>query len=188
MITVLDAIARRRSASAKFLVAPGPDEATLAAALKAGSLAPDHGRLVPFRFVRIADASRERLAGVFEEATRQDMPDAPAAELEKARDKALQGPCLVGLIVRIREDLPKVPASDQWLTAGCALENILLVLGESGFATAIRSGGYLASRAVREAFALAENEHFTCLLAIGTATEWPPAKPKPDPALITSVW
>lgn len=188
MTTVSDAIARRRSASAKFLATPGPDDAALLKVLKAASLAPDHGRLVPFRFIRIADDSRGRLAEVFVEATRQDLPDAPAAEFEKAREKALQGPCLIGLVAHIRADLPKVPPSDQWLTVGCALENALLALAEAGFDTAIRSGGYLETPAVRTAFGLKDNEHFTCLLAIGTASEWPPAKPKPDPAALMTVW
>ncbi|MCA0422308.1 MAG: nitroreductase [Proteobacteria bacterium] len=188
MTALLDVLARRRSASAKFLVAPGPDEATLGQMLKAASLAPDHGRLVPFRFIRITESSRARLADVFVEATRQDMPDAPASELDKAREKATQGPCLLGLVAKIRSDLPKVPPSDQWLTVGCALENALLALGEAGYATAIRSGGYLETPAVRAAFGLADNEHFTCLLAIGTATDWPPAKPKPEAASLMSIW
>lgn len=188
MSTVFDAILARRSASAKFLVAPGPDEAVVARILHAGSRAPDHGRLVPFRFIRIAEASRPRFADVLGAAAAQDMPGISEPELEKAREKAFQGPCLIGLIARIDPTIVKIPPSDQWLTVGCALENMLLAVAEAGYAAAVRSGGYLATPAVRQAFGLAETEHFTCFLAIGTATEWPPAKLKPDPAAITSVW
>lgn len=188
MPAVLEAIARRRSASAKFLAAPGPGEDAVASILAAGALAPDHGRLVPFRFIRIDNASRARFAEVLEQAAKQDVPGISEPEIEKAREKAFQGPCLIGLIARITPDLLKVPPSDQWLTVGCVLENMLLATADCGFAAAVRSGGYLATAAIREAFALEANETFTCFLAIGTPTEWPPAKPKPDAARLTTVW
>jgi len=180
------AILDRRSASAKFLVEPGPSAEERERILLAGSRAPDHGRLAPFRFVTIAN--REAFADVLERAARQEAPGQAETEIERAREKAFQGPWLVALIGRIDPAHPKITASDQWLSVGCALENIVLSIQALGYAAAIRSGRYLESDAVREAFRLGPDEWFTCFIAVGTATEMPPAKPKPLLAQISTVW
>src|SRR3546814_7818775 len=50
----------RRSVPARQLGAPGPDHDTVLRMLQSASRVPDHGRRVPFRFVRIAgDRSEE---------------------------------------------------------------------------------------------------------------------------------
>lgn len=182
------AILARRSASAKHLLAPGPDAATLGRIALVASRAPDHGRLVPFRLISIRDESRDRFADVLAAAARETSPGLSEEEVERAREKAFQGPCLLALIARIDAAHPKISASDQWLTVGCALENMLLAIGDAGLAAAVRSGRNLDAAAVRTAFSLGADEHFTCFLAIGTASEWPPAKPKPAPEAITSQW
>lgn len=178
----------RRSANARALAAPGPDAMTMAAIVKAGAQAPDHGRLVPFRFLRIADAARHRLADLLEASSRELQPDLPAPEIERAREKAHQGPEILALIGRIEADHPKITASDQWLAVGCALENVLLAVQAAGFAAAVRSGKFLETKAMRDGFGLAPNEHFTCLIAMGTPTDWPPEKPKPELDRVFADW
>jgi nitroreductase len=178
----------RRSGSARALAAPGPDAMTLQAIVKAGAQAPDHGRLVPFRFLRIAESARDRLADLLEASSRELQPDIAASEIERAREKAHQGPEILALIGRIDAEHPKITASDQWLAVGCALENVLLAVQAAGFAAAVRSGKFLGTKAMREGFLLGANEHLTCLIAMGTSTEWPPAKPKPELDRVFSVW
>src|SRR3546814_18484257 len=57
----------RRSVPARQLGAPGSDHDTVLRMLQSASRVPDHGRRVPFRFVRIAGDARlelgEALAG-----------------------------------------------------------------------------------------------------------------------------
>lgn len=182
------AILARRSGNARALSAPGPDDATLRAIVHAASRAPDHGRMVPFRFLEIVAAARERLADLLEAAARVSAPDLPPQEIERAREKAHQGPVVLALIARIEDDHPKVPASDQWLAVGCALENLLLAVQSFGFAAAIRSGHFLETAPMRAGFSLAATEHLVSLVAIGTATEWPPERPKPAIEAVFSRW
>ncbi len=185
---IYQALIARRSASARHLVAPGPSLAQIESAVFAASRAPDHGRLVPFRFMVIGDLARARFAAVLADAASEAQPGLSAPEIERAREKALQGPNLLALIARINANHPKIPASDQWLSVGCALENLLLALQSQGFAVAVRSGRYLETRAVHTAFGLGDSEHFVCFLAIGTASEWPPVKPKPTLEAVFSHW
>jgi nitroreductase len=186
--SMIAGIMARRSGNARALSEPGPDESAIRTILEAGAHAPDHGRLVPFRFFLVAEAARPRLAELLEAAQRELTPDASASEYERAREKAQQGPVILGLVVRIDLDHPKIPASDQWLAAGCALENILLAVQGLGFAAAVRSGKFLETCAMREGFALAPQETLGCLIAIGTPTDWPPQRPKPSLETVFSVW
>lgn len=185
---IYEALIARRSGNARALAVPGPDAEQIAAIVTAAARAPDHGRLVPFRFFEISDKGRARLADLLDAAQRELTPDAPATEFERAREKAHQGPTILGLVGRIDTAHPKITASDQWLAVGCALENMLLAVQAYGFAAAVRSGKFLATKAMREGFALGENEHLTCLIAIGTPTDWPPQKPKPTLEQVFTRW
>lgn len=185
---LFNALLARRTASAKHLVNPGPSAEQIEKIAFAGSRAPDHGRQVPFRFIAIDEAARARFADVLEAAAREMDAKVAEGEIERAREKALQGPKLLALIGRIDPTHPKISASDQWLAVGCALENMVLAGQSLGFSSAIRSGQYLDTTAVRQAFGLGPNEHFTCFLAIGTASEFPPEKPKPAMEKVFSVW
>jgi len=182
------ALLARRSGNARALAAPGPDRATTDAIVFAASRAPDHGRLVPFRFLEIADSARGALADLLEASSRALMPDLPAPEIERAREKADQGPLILAVIARIEADHPKITASDQWLAVGCALENLLLATQSFGFAAAVRSGKFLETDPMREGFGLAANEHLVGLVAVGTPTDWPPEKPKPALEKVFGLW
>jgi nitroreductase len=185
---LLDGIMARRSGNARALGLPGPDAAQIATIIKAGAQAPDHGRLVPFRFLQVASGARAKLADLLEASSRELWAEIPGPEVERAREKADQGPEILALIGRIDPVHPKITASDQWLAVGAALENVLLAVQACGFAAAVRSGKFLETRAMREGFALGANEHLTCLIAIGTPTDWPPQKPKPELDRVFSVW
>ena len=187
-LPVYEALLARRSGKAHALVAPAPDAETLKAIVFAASRAPDHGRLVPFRFLEVAETARTRLADMLAAASLEDKPDLAAAEVERAREKAFQGPMILAVIARIDDAHPKIPASDQWLTVGCALENLLLALQSFGFAAAVRSGQFMKTRAMREGFGLEGKEQLVSLVAIGRPGEWPPAKPKPALEQVFARW
>ena len=55
------ALDARRSVPSRQLGEPGPDAATLLRMLQSAVRVPDHGKRVPFRFVRIAGSARARL-------------------------------------------------------------------------------------------------------------------------------
>ena len=182
------ALLSRRSGNARALAAPGPDRATMEAIVLAAARAPDHGRLVPFRFLEIAEDARGRLADLLEASSRALTPDLPQPEIERAREKAFQGPLILAVIARIDVAHPKIVASDQWLAVGCALENLLLATQSFGFAAAVRSGRFLETAPVRSGFHLGETEHLVALVAIGTPTDWPPEKPKPALEKVLARW
>ena len=179
-MTLLDAMTRRRTAGAKNLNEPGPSRTELEQILKAGAAAPDHGLLVPFRFVEVSGEARGKLSEAFVDAVKEAFANPDQAEFDKARAKGARGPCLIALIARIDPAQVKIPASDQWLTVGGVLQNMVLAAESLGFGVAISSGGALESQAMRKLFALAPNEYLVSFLMLGKAAAMPPPRRKPE--------
>ena len=74
-------IQSRQTILPKRLGGPGPSAAELAQILQAAAHAPDHGQLLPWRFILVPQAARPPLADVFAQALlRRD----PAATAEQA--------------------------------------------------------------------------------------------------------
>lgn len=182
------ALLARHSAKAASLISPAPDADQLTAILTAAAHAPDHGLLVPFRFLQISESARPKLADIIAAASLALKPDLPPLEVERAREKATQGAMLLVMIGKLNPIHPKITASDQWLAMGCAMENLLLSAQSFGFGVAIRSGFYLDAPPMRDELKLGEGERALAILAIGTPREWPPMKPKPAVEQILETW
>ena len=107
----------------------------------AACAAPDHGHLGPAEFVYIPDDMRPALADVFEAAAIEADPDISPELRTVARERSFNGPCLLALLVRIDADNGIVPESEQWLSAGAALQNVLLAIEELGYHAKVVGGG-----------------------------------------------
>jgi nitroreductase len=176
---VLDAIRARKHMGALMLQVPGPNGAEMDAILEAGAAAPDHGKIVPFRFVVVPDSMRQAFINASLAAFKAAVPDADEAGLKKARGKAEQPPAIVALIARVDDKHPKIVASDQWLTVGCALQNLWLAAESLGFACGVSSGRLMDTDIMRKAFGLGENEALVSVVSIGTPKERQPPRAKP---------
>jgi nitroreductase len=176
---VLDAIRARKHMGALMLQAPGPNAAEMEAILEAAAAAPDHGKIVPFRLVVVPDKARQAFINASLAAFKIAVPDADEAGVKKARGKAEQPPAVVALIARVDDQHPKIVASDQWLTVGCALQNLWLAAESLGFACGISSGRLMDTQIMRKAFGLAGNEALVSVVSIGTPKERQPPRAKP---------
>lgn len=172
----------RRTTLPKRLCGPGPDEAQKAALRRAACAAPDHGQRRPWRFVEVPADRRAQLGEWFAQALLERDPHANAAEQTQAREKAHRSPWLLLLVCRVRGDDPDVPAAERLLSAGCAVQNLLLMATAMGLGSALTSGKAIGSRALREGFALQADEDALCFVNVGQVSEWrsAPARPQPD--------
>lgn len=161
-------IQHRQTILPRRLGDPGPDEEQVAMILQAAAAAPDHGELLPWRFVAIPAAARERLAAVFAAALLERDPAAAAEQVARAREKAFRAPVLMLAVVRLGRPDDEVPAAERLLSAGCAIQNILLMATALGFGSALTSGKALGSPALRALFALTPEEQALCFVSIGT--------------------
>lgn len=147
---LLDLLGRRNSVGPKYLAPPAPSAEQWARAADLALRAPDHGGLRPFRFVVVGDSHRVALAWLF--ATAAQQRGQAAEEVERARARACNGPGLVALVVRVRDDLPDVPPHEQWLCVGAAQMNFMNALHLMGFGAKALSGASVSDPAVHTAF------------------------------------
>ncbi len=181
-------IQARQTILPRRLVAPGPDQEQFHAMLEAASAAPDHGQLLPWRFVLVPEAQRAALAEVFAQALTERDALATDEQREQAREKAFRAPRLLLLVVDAACGDSEVDLSERLLSAGAAVQNVMLVATALGFGSALTSGKALKSDTLRRALALREPEQAVCFLSIGTVASRQPVPPRPAVADYLSTW
>lgn len=172
----------RQTILPKRLGVPGPDAAQLQAILAAAAHAPDHGCLLPWRFVLVPQDARQALAEVFAQALRERDPAATPEQQAQAREKAYRAPVLLLLVVDELAGDPEIPPAERILSAGCAVQNLLLTATAQGFGSALTSGKALQSPALRALFALSERDRALCFVSVGSVLSRKPARARPMPA------
>lgn len=135
---LLRLLLQRYSLSPKFLGEPGPTPEELQVMAAAALRAPDHGKLIPFRFVVASGEGLERLAGLFVAYGKRKGKS--GEELEAERRKALQAPVVIAIIARIDAAQPEVPVHEQWACIGGAISNALTALHLMGYGAKMLSG------------------------------------------------
>ncbi len=175
-------IQHRQTILPKRLVEPGPDVSQLELIFGAAAAAPDHGELVPWRFVVIPLAVRRLLADVFAASLLERDASATAEQAAQAREKAFRGPVLMLAVVDLGLPDGEVPAAERLISAGCAIQNMLLMATSLGFGSALTSGKALQSQGLRDLFSLREREQAVCFVSIGTPLGRKPRRLRPEPS------
>lgn len=177
----------RQQLAPKRLFAPGPDAAQLEAYFLAAAAAPDHGQILPWRFIVVPQSSRAGLGEVFARALKERDPAASDKELAQARDKAHRAPFVALAVVRDEaDDHPEIPLAERLVSLGCAIQNLLLSAHADGFGSGLVSGQAMQTTGLRQFFALHENERAVCFVALGTADRSKPIRPRPAPGAFVS--
>lgn len=180
--TIVTLMQSRQTILPKRLTGPGPDEEQLHLILNAAASAPDHGQLLPWRFVIIPAQSRAHLAEVFGAALLERDPQATPAEVNQAREKAFRSPLLLLAIVDSNRGDQEVDLHERIVSAGCAVQNMLLMATALGFGSALTSGKALKSTGLRSLFDLKAGEHALCFISVGSVLSGKHAKLRPTPA------
>jgi nitroreductase len=178
-------IRTRQTVLPKRLLSPGPNPAQLRNILEAAAAAPDHGKLTPWRFVIVPTAARVRLARVFEAALLARDASATPEQLAQASEKSYRAPLLMLAIAQTHEGDSGIDATERLVSAGCAIQNMLLMATALGFGSALTSGKALGSEALAQLFELKPGERALCFISIGTVASRRP--PSARPALIAYV-
>lgn len=162
-------VRKRQQTSPKRLGEPGPDAEQVRQLFTAAAQAPDHGLILPWRFVQVSAFGRQRLGEAFVQALLERDPDATEQQRAEARAKADRAPFLALAVARPRGDAnPEIPASERLVSLGCALQNMLLMAHAQGFGAGLVSGQAMQSLALRTLFGLEAHEQAVCFIATGT--------------------
>lgn len=180
----LELLASRHSVGPKHLGAPGPSAEQLRRALAAALRAPDHGKLIPFRFVVVRGDGLERLAELFVDYGRRCGKGDD--ELAMERSRAVQAPVVIAVVARV--DAGKgIPLHEQWIAVGGALANVLNALHFMGFGAKMLSGLRAADPQIGGAFC-GDGERLVGWVSTGTPKAAPRAREADDVERIVSAW
>ena len=116
------------------------------------------------------DAARKSLADVFERSLIERDASATPAQRQQARDKAFRAPLLmlaIAQMARPDDHGEEIPATERLISAGCAIQNMLLMATALGFGSALTTGKALQCGALRELFNLAQHERPLCFFSVG---------------------
>ncbi|WP_062762626.1 nitroreductase [Falsirhodobacter sp. alg1] len=169
----------RRSRPAKTLGAPFPDRNVLEKVLETAARTPDHGMLVPWRFVVLDPASMPRLAGLAESHAHD-----AGADPKKARKQFDLGN-LVVMVVASPKPSEKVPELEQILSAGSLCLSLVNAAEAAGWGANWLSGWPSHNRGFMTDLGLKDHEFIAGLIHLGTERMAPAERPRPDMAEIT---
>ena len=178
----------RQHVSPKRLIAPGPIPSQKLEILNAAGAAPDHGKVTPWHFYEVSPESRNLLGDLFANALKSRDPNATLNQLDEAKQKAFRGPLLLLATARLNNSLDNIPEQEKLISAGCAIQNILLMANALGFGSGLSSGKALYSQKMRELFLLKDKEVPLCFITIGTISAHKPNKQRPDASSYSSVF
>lgn len=177
----------RRTTLPKRLHGPGPNADQKLVILGAAAAAPDHDQHLPWRFVEVPSSRRAALGEAFVQALRARDPSVSEDNCVQAREKALHSPWLLLALARTGPEPAEIPATERLVSAGAAIQNMLLMANALGLGSALTSGKALQSAPLRKLFALTPEEQALCFINIGQIGEARPAKSRPEVARYFSV-
>ncbi|SFR33521.1 Nitroreductase [Yoonia tamlensis] len=180
----LDFLLNRRSCPAKTLTTPVPDRAALETLLTAAARTPDHGKLEPWRFIVLEKPALDRLAAKVEQrGTELGIdPDKIAKNHAQFANSNLAVAVVSAPVVS-----DKVPEIEQVYSAGAVCLALVNAGLAAGWGANWLSGWASHDRTfIRDALGLADHEKIAGFIHLGTETNVPPERPRPDLDAITT--
>ena len=187
MSSALSLLEQRHSTASRQLGEPAPDEATLQALFTAAIRVPDHGKLVPFRLIRLQNEAKHAWGEQMTALARRKHPDISQVKLEKERLRYSFAPLVVVVVARLSAR-GKVPEIEQKLSAGCVAHNLLLGAYALGFGAQWLTGWAAYDRDAAAILGLGDDEHVIGFVHIGTAQIDVPDRQRPALADVLSTW
>jgi nitroreductase len=181
-------IESRQTIRPKRLIEPGASEEQIKRLLLAAAAAPDHDQLTPWRFLIIPNDKRAALGDLFANALLERDESATFDQQSAARNKAFRSPFLMLLSVDEGQPPFEIDVHERVLSAGCAVQNILLLATAMGYGSSLTSGKALKSACLREGLGLRDTEHAICFLSIGTPESQRPPKSRPSVDQFVTTW
>ena len=118
------------------MTGPGPDPEQLTALLSLAARVPDHGKLVPWRFLVFEGDARASFGRVMADRFAELNPDAQTKQIELEANRLMRAPVVVAVISGPRPH-PKVPEWEQVLSAGAVCQNLLVAATAMGLSRKI---------------------------------------------------
>lgn len=153
--------------SSPRLIEPAPSHEQQQIIFSAALRAPDHGQLRPWQFLMVEGEAREKLGDIFVKIAKADDANMSDEECARTKNLPMRAPLLVVAIAKIMES-PKVPETEQIISAGIAAYAMLLAADALGFGGVWRTGAMAYHKEVKKALGVKPGDHIVGYLYIGT--------------------
>jgi nitroreductase len=181
---LMDFLLSRRSASAKTLVEPAPDRSSLENILKAAARSPDHGKIVPWRFLILEKKVIPNIAKKILEFGALNAID--PEKLNRNVNTFMNAPLIVA-VVSSPNSIERIPLIEQHLSAGAVCLALLNAAHAEGWGANWLTGWMSYDKNfLKTGLSLSENEFVAGFIHIGTKTIEPKERERPDMKSITS--
>lgn len=158
---------------------PAPTESQIKAAIDCAVTAPDHKKLQPWRFIVTQGNARHELGRAFLVAAEAKAAQEGDTLSEKDRQKTYNMPLRAPVIITVVTQMQvhkKVPSFEQMLSAGAAVQNLILALKAQGFSTVWRTGLLCNEPAVKAYFDVSADDYVTAFVYTGTSPKDEPTR------------
>ena len=173
--------------SVSKVTAPAPSHDQCRLLVKAALRAADHGNLQPWRFLVIEGQGLDSLGKLFERVAFSNNPQLSDAERARFVNMPKRAPMIMVVIARCQEH-PKVPISEQLLSAGAAAQNIISAAYALGFGAMWRTGDMAYDPRIAQALGLTSGESIVGFIYLGTPINPPAAPRNANPDDFFSYW
>ena len=180
MPDALDLLKTRRSVKPIELDGPAPSAGEIETILTIASRVPDHGKLVPWRFIVFEGEARAAAGEAIVAAFRSKYPQANEEQVAFERGRLARAPLVIAVVSRAAPHV-KIPEWEQVLSAGAAAMNLVLAAHALGYAASWMTEWYAYDRGVLDTLGLAANERIAGFVHIGRSHA--PTADRPRPAI-----
>ena len=177
----------RKSGSAKALGSPGPSPAQLSEILEIAVRVPDHGKLMPWRFVLFEGAARSDIGKTFAVRWKALHPEHGEEMLAFHRELFLRAPVVLA-VVSTAAPHAKIPEWEQLLSSAAVCYNIVLAATAMGFDAQWQTDWVAYDAETIVAMGLKGSERVSGFVYIGTTTAPLEERPRPDPQALLTRW
>ncbi len=185
--TLLNQLLTRRSVVANKLSEPGPNDEELDLILQAASRAPDHKKLEPWRFVLFRSEAREKFGKVLAKALQNEEEEVSETRLEMELRRFMRAPIVIAVITSFKYE-GAVPEWEQILSTGAVCQNTLIAATALGYSAQWITEWYTYNTHVQDAMGMEEHERIAGFIYIGTASEPPKERKRPNLDEIVTEW
>ena len=158
---------------------PAPTHAQIETAIECAATAPDHKKLRPWRFIVTQGDARHELGNALVAAAQakavQEGETLSEKDIAKTQAMPLRAPVIITVVTKIQAH-KKVPPFEQMLSAGAAVQNLILALKAQGFSTVWRTGLLCNEPAVKSYFNVGPDDYVTAFVYTGTSPKNEPAR------------
>jgi nitroreductase len=185
--SLLNFLKTRKSASAKAMGGPGPNEAQISEMLNVAVRVPDHGKLNPWRFIVFEGEARGKVGAEFATIWAKAHPEHGPEILAFQRGFLERAPVVIA-VVSTAAVHGKIPVWEQQLSAAAVSFNLELAAQAMGFDVQWITDWVTYDEAAKAAMGIAAAEQLAGLIFIGKSTVALEDRPRPDADTLTTYW